>query len=695
MAGLAIAAYAGAQDRTLKLPDLSQGEAAPQMRDLSTRKLSADLQRIVMLAQSIDGDGEKATRFARMMEEVYGSDSQQIDPVIQVVCDTTGDIKADLPTGVAIISSSEGQAIVSCPVSQVTRLARSTSITNLSVLKSRSIPLTARRSPFQRPLARARDTMQLGSLNVSTDRSLGTGKGTVVAVFDSGIDYTHSDFRNADGSTRLLYIYDVWDNSFKESGGLVGTKPPLVNGAGEPIGTLYTRDQINAALTNKGKVNHKDTVGHGTACMSVAAGKGSSPENAGVAPEADLIAVKLFNEKGAFFVSYPATVQWVVDECKKVSKPVSMNMSFSSQHGAHDGMEADEIALNKIVGPLSAGANICASAGNNGRDALHAVSKFGPETAGQIDVESEPIEYMVSDIFGGELLALFNKKDDWGFALVPDQPLFTEGEDDEEEFVEGAILLVYKEDGKIMHQVSVEGKKASDEVQEQAKGMYQYIDQNQNTDRVDMVLPLGTYMVVGFGTGANVKEGTIRLYAPRGSDSSFAKGSVDESMIGSPGNALNVVTVGSYVARNTWTNLDGGKTSLNLQLGGVSNFSSPGPRVDGLIKPNLSAPGQYMISALAKDCDMGKDGNGEPNVLMQTENGDRLAWQGTSASTPYVAGVVALMLEKNPKLTADKIIKILEETATSDRYTRGTPNPYWGYGKLDTAKAVAGAVKAK
>lgn len=693
LAALALATASFGQQKTYVRPDLSQGEAAPQMRDAGTRKLSADLQAIIMLQKSAAEDGKKSEIFARVMEMNYGADSRLADPIVQLVVSKTGAFQeGDLPRGVAVMSDRDGQAIVSCPLSQVVRLARSTVVTSISVLKNRSIPIRAGRSLIKRPFLRPRGTIKSGALNIAIDRSLGTGKGTIVGVVDTGIDFTHPDFLKDDGTTRLLYIYDPYDTTFKDSGGLLGSKPPIVDSSGQPIGTLYTRDQINAALQGKGKVNHRDVVGHGTACMSVAAGRGGGSGDAGMAPEADLIAVKAFNDDGGFFVSYPVAVQWMIDEAKRMKMPLSINMSFGNQYGAHDGSEADELALNKLVGPLTEGVNICVSAGNEGRDAFHAMTTFGPEVAGQIDNYSEPIELLVTNqLLGGEIQAFFNRKDDWGMIIDPQQPIF---EDDDEEPVNG-VIFIYKDGGTIKHQVIVGDKKAPESIQKQAASIYTYFEHNANTDRINAQLPPGSYVLVGFGAGKNVADGTMRVYAPAGSDASFAKGAVAECSVGSPGNALNVVTVGSYTTRNQWTNLDGGTTTFNLQLGNVSNFSAPGPRVDGEVKPTICAPGQYLISALAKDAEMGLNSEGDLDVLFVTDDGKRVAWQGTSASTPYTTGVVALMLAKNPKLTGDKIIKILSETAASDNFTRGTPNPYWGYGKLNVKGAVEAAAQAK
>ena len=116
-----------------------------------------------------------------------------------------------------------------------------------------------------------------------------TGAGTIVAVFDRGIDYTHDDFRNEDGSTRILYILDLSDNT-----GANDPDNPLT------VGTVYTEDEINAALTSGTPLGTRDAVGHGTLTAGIAAGNGrkSSGMWTGVAPAANLIIVK-FTSEGA------------------------------------------------------------------------------------------------------------------------------------------------------------------------------------------------------------------------------------------------------------------------------------------------------------------------------------------------------------------------------------------------------------
>ena len=134
---------------------------------------------------------------------------------------------------------------------------------------------------------------RVSCINVVQDAPLSlSGKGVLVAIVDSGIDYRHRDFRNQDGTTRIL---NLWDQT--------GTGSPP---AGYHIGTEYTKTEIDAVLNSErmtadeevrgeNRVLTVDNSGHGTAVAGIAAGNGSSSEGIyrGAAPQSELLIVKL------------------------------------------------------------------------------------------------------------------------------------------------------------------------------------------------------------------------------------------------------------------------------------------------------------------------------------------------------------------------------------------------------------------
>ena len=151
-----------------------------------------------------------------------------------------------------------------------------------------------------------------------------------------------------------------------------------------------------------------------------------------------------------------------------------------------------------------------------------------------------------------------------------------------------------------------------------------------------------------------------------------------------PATANRVIAVGSYLGRDQWTDVAGTTHSQvdywsNVEtVGGISYFSSLGPTADSRTKPEVSAPGEPIISTLVSN-----------NTVTNSYKGDSTHWkqQGTSMASPHVAGIVALMLEKNKCLKAAEIKSNLTTYADSVSGV-SLPNNTWGYGKVNAADSV-------
>ncbi len=513
-----------------------------------------------------------------------------------------------------------------------------------------------------------------------------TGKGTIVGIIDTGIDWHHPDFMSPDGTTsRILYLWDVSDNSWEESNHTVGSEPPM-SANGKPLGTLYTNDQINAALKGQMKIARTDHVGHGTACASTAAGN-----DLGVAPEADLVIVNSYRDdpdhpfndgfhgvQGAWWISQVAAQR---------HEPCVISLSYGGHMGPHDGTGEQEAGFNGVVkGGDAPGVVICASAGNEGEAIMHAHGRFGPRrptelrggigTITQLFIQQEtPLE------------AVFDSQDDWMLRIVG-LDKFLVGSDGKPARVDFAKAQGNDKDDLDLHIIG------SDNVTEADGQKITSLRKDKNiqastlpggSDVLLIDLPPGSYLVVAAGASEKVTHGVYDFYVPDNSSGTFGTGGDHKMVIGNPGDADSIITVGSYDFRNQWDNASGAMTrSDQVDLGNISPYSSPGFRRDGAVKPDIASPGQYTISAMADGSLMSKDG-----AAFVTKDGKHLAWAGTSASCPYTAGVIALMLEKNPQLTANQVKQILHDTADHDfAVTGAVPNPEWGYGKLNPEKAL-------
>jgi hypothetical protein len=162
-------------------------------------------------------------------------------------------------------------------------------------------------------------------------------------------------------------------------------------------------------------------------------------------------------------------------------------------------------------------------------------------------------------------------------------------------------------------------------------------------------------------------------------------------LVGSPGNARSAITVGAFATRMCWPTTSGQVCFVNREeVGDLARFSSGGPTRDLRLKPEITAPGIGIVSALSANSSVAA------NSIVP--DGVHRLNSGTSMSAPHVTGSVALMLEVKPTLTADEVKQIFSRTAARDAFTfrkysdqpGAMPSDWWGYGKLDVPAALCG-----
>jgi subtilisin family serine protease len=181
---------------------------------------------------------------------------------------------------------------------------------------------------------------------------------------------------------------------------------------------------------------------------------------------------------------------------------------------------------------------------------------------------------------------------------------------------------------------------------------------------------------------SSVVHGEVHAWAgtvnPSTSAHLFA-GSDDRYSIGMPATEERCLAVGSLVSRNQFDTAGGPMTST-LALGQLSPFSSRGPTRYGALKPDVAAPGQFVTAALGAGSELALD---PVFVPRHHPSGRYITIQGTSMATPFVAGVVALLLQREPKLTPEDVQQRLRITARRDAQTGRVWDAGFGFGRLD------------
>jgi subtilisin family serine protease len=514
-----------------------------------------------------------------------------------------------------------------------------------------------------------------------------TGAGVLTCVVDSGIDFDHGDFMDASGNTRIRYIWDQTNST-------LGQTPAdrSSNFSGLNFGTEYSSADIDA-----GMVSQADTDGHGTHVAGTVASSGNAlvlsgsqttPEHRGMAPDADIIIVKAGN---ASFSN--ANIIDAMTYCGTVAQdegqPLVVNMSLGANSGPHDGTASLDLAVDAFTdgtpsnGTLDPGTApnrvVVISAGNNGGSVQHVSGSIaaGASSTEPWTVDSySPQSGVVNDYFATQ--KWFDTADDVTITVTAPNgtdtaTLAASGTSAQANQVNTPSGSIYLESG-----VSSENGDRYVDVQ-----VYDWEDTS--TSPAAEITPAdGTWQIEIQNNGAS--SVTYHGWTWGSTIPGQYDNGNDQFTIGSPGSATSAITVASHVHRWHWSTSAGAYaySSGFDNRDEISSFSSPGPLRNGAAKPDISAPGQGVISAYSQD--MGTVSGSR----VFDEDGMHRMTQGTSMSAPVVAGSVALLLQaaqqEGQTLTANEVKQLLTDNAIVDGFVTAegaVPNVRFGHGKLD------------
>ena len=512
-------------------------------------------------------------------------------------------------------------------------------------------------------------SVEVGALNVHTNNNI-KGKGVIIGLIDTGIDWQHPDFRNPDGTTRIKYLLDFSDPGI------------------DPYNsTLYTEAEINAALFSGGTCDEQDVYGHGTHIAGCAVGSGRATgegqpagQYVGVAPEANLVVVKATRNDSHQFVTTDElnALNFIDQKATELGMPYVVNMSFGGHFGAHDGTSSLEKAIDQLTGPGKPGKAVVVSAGNDRDDAKHVSGTFGTgATLAEIELEVDeytPNEGNDNDIIYTEFWCDASY-DYWVRVITPSGGTSAQVNPNDGDDFNHNDGWVYISNGQVINEKN-------------AKQIYVYV-----RDLTESKPPAsGTWTIKLYGTKGRF-DGWIGSMSMTGGFTNYVDST---STVAIPGTGVNAITVGAYLSKKVWTDFDGNNLHFTsyakYRLGALAPFSSIGPTRDGRLKPDITAPGSVLEAAKSIDADVTSTssafygGTTYPNAFLSQDGVHAIA-QGTSVSAPIVTGVVALLFERDPGLDAAEVKQLLFSTGRSDATTGPVPNNNWGYGKIDASVA--------
>lgn len=497
--------------------------------------------------------------------------------------------------------------------------------------------------------------LQSGALNNTSY----TGEGVLVGIYDSGIDWKHPGFRDLNDPTKSR-IVSIWDQTLTKTGSEVSP-------AGFSKGVEYTKAHIDDELDGSPAnfVREKDISGHGTHVAGTVTGNGAGMtgnRHQGFAPNAGIVIVK--GGDGSF----PQTntidaVTYFQNVATALNKPIVVNMSIGGQTTAHDGSGPHEIAIDAFTtsGP---GRVMVISAGNDYGKNVHRKVNIAPTETGTFSLSagSNTSSSVFSIYMYGD-----NDNDVVAKLTTPDgnEYLSPPGATTSHSILNNkfsATVYNWVSSVNLKRYVQVVISRNSGTT-ENSQGLYKIDLQNTGS---------GPMLVHGW----KVNEGVA---------TTLIDGD-NEYIVGSPGNATTAVTVASYLGRLTSYKMNptpGGYVINSTEAETISGFSAQGPRADGFQKPDITASGQSVVSAMSSDAMLAATSSDNIDGTYYRKN------QGTSMSSPGVAGAIALLLQANPNLTAAEVKTKLTANARQDAATSTTPNTRWGFGKLDIYKTVA------
>lgn len=504
-----------------------------------------------------------------------------------------------------------------------------------------------------------------------------TGKGVVLGLMDIGFDLTHPNFFNSHMDEYRIMAF--WDMLSQDT---IGSTLPVGRDFVGPSAVLAHQHSVDGM-----------TQTHGTHTLGIAAGSGYLSNYRGIAYESDICLVSnavsddiIYIDSADYYKFTTATdalgFKYIFDYAQQQNKPcvASFSEGYSANMDEDDRLYAE--FLEKLTGP---GRIIVVAAGNENREQTYAEKPLETESA-------------------GAFIRCFNKTAI--YRMKADGPmtvrLYVYGQGS----TPSHTLTVSSSDGRLDSLLTDTLFFNNDTC---AVSMSHY-PSSFNEEETVYLLQLNTNRSINYlpplALVAEGRESRVEIYG--NGKSALAQNAIDPRWnaatfghnILAPACFPAVICVGGTSHRLAITN-DKGETidASSTQLRGLRmRASSTGPTMNGLMKPDVTAPGYNIISSYSSFY-MDNDPSAY-NVNRTIEafdyQGRRYYWNaesGTSMSCPVVAGVIALWLQAKPTLTRQELMDIFRRTCTHLDTSLNYPNNQYGFGEIDAYRGLLDILK--
>lgn len=616
---------------------------------------------LAMGAASAMGQGKLDSRSSALLHQYQMEKSmlksttaepKMVTAIVQLSDDNAASLESK---GMEILSQRGDLAIVRLPMDSVETVVESATLRSMQFSRPVHMRLDA---------AHATTGVDIVKKGTGLDRVY-SGDGVIASCVDQGLDPNHITFRKA-GTTESR-VQRLWTVT---NGRLTAYDTP------SKISSFTSDDRYET---------------HGTHVMGIVGGSYYSSEVpfAGVAPGAELAMVGL---KTTSDTDILLGIEELISYAKSQNKPLVVNISLGSNDGPHDGSTDSD----KYYARLGEEAIICVAAGNEGDlpvAATHTFASASDEMTGLFTgLDSSRMSGSVE--FWGDNATKFSFK-----------PVIVSS-------LTGNIVCELEEATTASKTYSSSRDANLAKYMSGSFSVTSNVNANNNRYNVfvdfSSVSPTRSSYALGYVI-TSTEGNTVRGYADAYgmgfmTDVKGWDDDVDgDGTINTMACAQNVIAVGAYTTKTQYEYLDGYTAREDGTVNEIAEFSSYGTLVDGRQLPHVCAPGHSIISAYSTPYMKAQASSQGISISKFTmavgrvsDNGQYYFWNsmsGTSMSTPYVTGTVALWLEANPKLTFDDVVDVIQKTSTVDSYVKKGKAVQWGAGKINAYEGLKMVIK--